>query len=212
MKDVHKLTTCRQKQRNKKCSFLGNLPSLYKEAFIDDLFISMRTFPSTKTRHNYVESEGVISTFSDFTQQNRDIVYHCPCKAGRDRIRIGGRESLGLFSGVWPKMGGSVTSSSEISARATNVFPNTRTVGEDFSNTSSVNCGLQRKDSSEKVVSGCSNTIIGKGEFLNTSSVYGGREILGGHSSFSLVSGGVSSTRIRGGTRYFFTGGNKIKK
>ena len=48
---------------------------------------------------------------------------------------------------------------------------NTRTEGEDFSNTSSVNCGLQRKDSSGKVVSGCSNTIIGKGEFLNTSSV-----------------------------------------
>ena len=39
------------------------------------------------------------------------------------------------------------------------------TEGEDY--TSSVNCGLQRKGSSEKVESGCSNKIIGKGEFLN---------------------------------------------
>ena len=51
------------------------------------------------------------------------------------------------------------------------MFPNARTEGENITNTSSVNCGLQRKDSSGKVVSGCSNTIIGKGEFLNTSSV-----------------------------------------
>ena len=107
-------------------------------------------------------------------QQRRDIVRQLQCKAGKDQIRIGGRESLGIFSAVGPKRGRgriSVTSSSEISARAANVFPNARTEGEDFSNTSSVNCGLQRKDSSGKVVSGCSNTIIGKGEFLNTSSV-----------------------------------------
>ena len=32
------------------------------------------------------------------------------------------------------------------------MFPNARSEGGDFSNTSSVNCGLQRKDSSEKVV------------------------------------------------------------
>ena len=78
---------------------------------------------------------------------------------------------MGIFSGVGPKRGGSVTSSSEISARAASVFPNTITEGEDFFNTSSVNCGVQRKDSSGKVVSGCLNTFIGKGEFLNTSSV-----------------------------------------
>ena len=40
------------------------------------------------------------------------------------------------------------------------MFPNTSTKREEFFNTSSVNCGLQRKDSSEKVVSRCSNTII----------------------------------------------------
>ena len=51
------------------------------------------------------------------------------------------------------------------------MFPNARTEDENITNTSSVNCGLQRKDSSGKVVSGCSNTIIGKDEFLNTSSV-----------------------------------------
>ena len=51
------------------------------------------------------------------------------------------------------------------------MFPNARTEDENITNTSSVNCGLQRKDSSGKVVSGGSNTIIGKGEFLNTSSV-----------------------------------------
>ena len=41
------------------------------------------------------------------------------------------------------------------------------------------------------------NNFIEEGEFLNTSSVDGGREISGGLSSFSLVSGGVSSTRGR---------------
>ena len=108
-------------------------------------------------------------------------MYHCPCKAGRDQIRIQGRESLGIFSGVWPKGGGGVSliSSSEISARASNVFPNKSTVGEDFSHTSSsVNCGLQRKNSSEKVVSRCSNTIIRKNEFLNTTSIDGDRVVV----------------------------------
>ena len=56
------------------------------------------------------------------------------------------------------------------------MFPNTSTKGEEFFNTSSVNCGLQRKDSSEKVVSRCSNTIIGEGELLNTHSVDGGTQ------------------------------------
>ena len=87
---------------------------------------------------------------------NVEIVRQLQCKAGKDQIRIGGRESLGIFSTVGAKGGRggriSVTSSSEISARAANVFPNARTEGEDFSNTSSVNCGLQRKDSSGKVV------------------------------------------------------------
>ena len=83
------------------------------------------------------------------------------CKAGRDQIRIGEHESLGIFSGVGPKRGDSVTLSTE---------------GEDSFNTSS----------SEKAVSGYPNTIVEEGEFLNTSSVDGGREI----SSFSLVSGG----------------------
>ena len=40
------------------------------------------------------------------------------------------------------------------------MFPNTSTKREEFFNTSSVNCGLERKDLSEKVVSRCSNTII----------------------------------------------------
>lgn len=58
-------------------------------------------------------------------QQRRDIVRQLQCKAGKDQIRIGGRESLGIFSAVGPKRGRvSVTSSSEISARAANVFPN----------------------------------------------------------------------------------------
>ena len=75
--------------------------------------------------------------------------------------------------------GVSLISSSEISARASNVFPNKSTVGEDFSHTSSsVNCGLQRKNSSEKVVSRCSNTIIRKNEFLNTTSIDGDRVVV----------------------------------
>ena len=35
------------------------------------------------------------------------------CKVGRDQIRIRGRESLGIFSGVGPKRGDSVTLSTE---------------------------------------------------------------------------------------------------
>ena len=100
------------------------------------------------------------------------------CKAGRDQIRIGERESLGIFSGVGPKRGDSVTLSTE---------------GEDSFNTSS----------SEKAVSGYPNTIVEEGEFLNTSSVDGKREI----SSFSLVSGGdVVDTGEE--VDNFFTGGN----
>ena len=62
-------------------------------------------------------------------QQRRDIVRQLQCKAGKDQIRIGGRESLGIFSAVGPVEGAgggriSVTSRSEISARAENVFPN----------------------------------------------------------------------------------------
>ena len=72
---------------------------------------------------------------------------NCQCKAGRDQIRIGGRESLGIFSGVEPKRKGSVTSSSEISARGSTQALR----GKIFLILSSVNCGLQRKDSSEKV-------------------------------------------------------------
>ena len=94
------------------------------------------------------------------------------CKAGRDQIRIGERESLGIFSGVGPKRGDSVTLSTE---------------GEDSFNISS----------SEKAVSGYPNTIVEEGEFLNTSSVDGGREISGGLSSFSLVSGGEVDNFLR---------------
>ena len=84
-------------------------------------------------------------------------MYHCQCKAGRDQIGIGGRESLGIFSGV------GVVLLQALKSRQ----GRQGTEGKDSFNTSSVNCGLQRKGSSEKVESGCSNKIIGKGEFLN---------------------------------------------
>ena len=54
-------------------------------------------------------------------QQRRDIVRQLQCKAGKDQIRIGGRESLGIFSAAGPIEGAggggriSVTSRSEIS-------------------------------------------------------------------------------------------------
>ena len=186
------------------------------QPFIDDLFnLNEDVSVNQKLKKNYGESETCYLNFFLIIFNNllEICVCHCQCKAGRDQIRIGGWESLGIFSDVGPKGGGgSVTSSSEILARAASVFPNTSTEGHDFFNTSSVyNCGVQREDSSKKVVSGCSNTIIGEGEFLNTSSVDGGREISGGLSSFSLVSGRDVIDKGKK-VNNFFTGSNKIKK
>ena len=158
------------------------------QPFIDDLFDLNEEVSVNQELDKIMENQkALLKLFSDHIQQRRDSVCHCQCKAGRDQIRIGRRGSSGIFSDVGPKKGGSVTLSSEISARAASVFPNTSTEGDDFFNTRSVNCGLQREDSSKRVVSGCSNTIIGEGEFLNTSSVDGGTEISGGLSSFGLV-------------------------
>lgn len=105
----------------------------------------------------------------------------------------------------------SVASSSEISARAASVFLNTSFKGDNFISTSSVNCGLQREDSSEKVVSRFPNTIIGEGEVLHTSSVNGGSEISGGLSNFRLVLGGDVINMGEKEDNYF-TEGNKIEK
>ena len=53
----------------------------------------------------------VFKLFSSVIQERKESVCHCNnyCKVGRDQIRIRGRESLGIFSGVGPKRGDSVT-------------------------------------------------------------------------------------------------------
>lgn len=91
------------------------------------------------------------------------------------------------------------------------MFLNTSFKGDNFISTSSVNSGLQREDSLEKVVSQFPNTIIGEGEVLHTSSVDGGREISRGLSNFRLVLGGDV---INMGEKVdnYFTEGNKIEK
>ena len=130
------------------------------QAFLDDLFDLNEDVSVQQKLDMILENQkALFKLFSTLIQERKDRL--SVCKAGRDQIRIGEQESLGIFSGVGPKRGDSVTLSTE---------------GEDSFNISS----------SEKAVS----TIVEEGEFLNTSSVDGGREISGGLSSFSLVSGG----------------------
>ena len=121
--------------------FLGSLPSLYTKLLLTTCLISIRTFPSGKNSTYLCRMGRRYLNFFQILFNNVEIVRQLQCKAGKDQIRIGGRESLGIFYAVGAKGGRiSVTSSSEISATAANVFPNARTEGEDFSNTSSVNC------------------------------------------------------------------------
>ena len=131
------------------------------QAFLDVLFDLDEDVSVQQKLGTILENQkALFKLFSTLIQERKDSV----CKAGRDQIRIGERESLGIIFGVGPKRGDSVTLSTE---------------GEDSFNTSSL----------EKAVSGYPNTIVEEGEILNTSSVDGGREISGGLSSFSLVSG-----------------------
>ena len=74
-------------------------PSGQAFIFIDNLFDFYEDVSVRQKLDIIIENQKpLFKLSSDFIQQSRDSVCHCQCKAGRDQIRIGGRESLGVSS------------------------------------------------------------------------------------------------------------------
>ena len=85
------------------------------QTFLNDLFHFDEDVSIQQKLDVIMENQkALFKLFSSVIQERKDSVCHCNnCKAGMDQIRIGGWESLRIFSGIRPKTAGSVTLSTE---------------------------------------------------------------------------------------------------
>ena len=79
--------------------------AIYTKLLLTSCLISVGTFPSGKNSTYLCRMGRRYLKFFQILFNNVEIVRQLQCKVGKDQIRIGGRESLGIFSAVGPKRG-----------------------------------------------------------------------------------------------------------